>query len=80
MRQAAGLTQIELEKRLGISQAWVVRIENHGYDVSLATLRRYMKALGEGFSLEVWVKQPLDTSAIMRHELPKAHSHWQRHR
>ena len=63
-RQAAGLTQAEVAKRLGVSQAQVARIEKRGYDAyTLNTLRRYVKALGEGFELEVKVKQA-------RHEEP----------
>ena|SRR5947209_3031733 len=46
-RQAAGLTQAELAKRLGVSQAQVARIEKCGYDAyTLNTLRRYVQALG----------------------------------
>ena len=57
-RQSAGLTQQELAKRLGVSQAQVSRIEKRGYDTyTLTTLRRYVTALGEGFSLEVKVKR-----------------------
>ena len=53
-RQAAGLTQRELAQRLGVSQAQVARIEKRGYDAyTLNTLRRYVRALGERFSLEV---------------------------
>lgn len=53
-RQAAGLTQQELSKRLGVSQAQVARIEKRGYDAyTLNTLRRYVQALGDDFSLEV---------------------------
>jgi DNA-binding XRE family transcriptional regulator len=49
-RQAAGLTQRELAKRLGVSQAQVARIEKRGYDAyTLNTLRRYVQGLGEGF-------------------------------
>src|SRR5579859_81832 len=49
-RQAAGLTQVEMAKRLGVSQAQVARIEKRGYDAyTLNTLRRYVTALGEGF-------------------------------
>src|SRR6266513_982652 len=55
-RQAAGLTQAELARRLGVSQAQVARIEKSGYDsYTLKTLRRYVKALGEGFELEVTI-------------------------
>ena len=58
-RMSAGLTQQELAKRLGVSQAQVARIEKRGYDAyTLNTLRRYVDALGEGFELEVRVKAP----------------------
>jgi DNA-binding XRE family transcriptional regulator len=58
-RMSAGLTQQELAERLGVSQAQVARIEKRGYDAyTLNTLRRYVDALGEGFALEVKVKQP----------------------
>jgi DNA-binding XRE family transcriptional regulator len=58
-RQKAGLTQQQMAERMGISQAQVARIEKRGYDAyTLNTLRRYVKALGEGFSLEITVKQP----------------------
>ena len=56
-RQEAGLTQVELAERLGVSQAQVARIEKRGYDAyTLTTLRRYVEALGQGFSLEVRVR------------------------
>jgi DNA-binding XRE family transcriptional regulator len=55
-RQAAGLTQAELAKRLGVSQAQVARIEKRGYDAyTLTTLRRYVQALGDEFELTVRV-------------------------
>src|SRR5438876_10343778 len=56
-RQAAGLTQEQMAKKLGVSQAQVARIEKNGYDAyTLTSLRKYVKALGEGFTLEVKVK------------------------
>jgi ribosome-binding protein aMBF1 (putative translation factor) len=58
-RQAAGLSQRDLAKRLGVSQAQVARLEKRGYDAhSVNSLRRYVEALGEGFSLEVRVHHP----------------------
>ena len=57
-RQAAGLTQAELAKRLGVSQAQVARIEKRGYDAyTLSTLRRYVQALGADFTLQVAVRR-----------------------
>jgi transcriptional regulator with XRE-family HTH domain len=58
-RQAAGLTQAQMAERLGVSQAQVARIEKRGYDAyTLTTLRRYIAALGEGYSLEVHIHTP----------------------
>lgn len=58
-RQAAGLTQSQMAERLGVSQAQVARIEKRGYDAyTLNTLRRYVTALGKGFSLEVTIHRP----------------------
>src|SRR5882757_7651840 len=60
-RQTAGLTQVEIANRLGVSQAQVARIEKQGYDAyTLTTLRRYIVALGEGFSLEIRIHTPLE--------------------
>jgi DNA-binding XRE family transcriptional regulator len=58
-RQTAGLTQQQMAERLGVSQAQVARIEKRGYDAyTLNTLRRYVTALGEGFSLEITIHTP----------------------
>lgn len=58
-RQTAGLSQTEMATRLGVSQAQVARLEKRGYDCySLNSLRRYVQALGEGFTLEVKVRGP----------------------
>lgn len=57
-RQAAGLTQQGLAQRLGVSQAQVARMEKRGYDAyTLTSLRRYVNALGKGFSLKVIVEE-----------------------
>ena len=57
-RQAAGLTQRQLAKRMGVSQAQVARVEKSGYEsYTLTSLRRYVQALGDGFTLEVKVQR-----------------------
>ena len=67
-RQQAGLTQQQMAKRLGVSQAQVSRIEKEGYDAyTLTTLRRYVDALGEGFSLKVSVHVPLADDEVNKH-------------
>ncbi|MCC7352150.1 MAG: XRE family transcriptional regulator [Anaerolineae bacterium] len=56
-RQATGLTQQEVAQRMGVSQAQVARIEKRGYEAyTLRTLRRYLEALGDQFTLEVAVR------------------------
>src|SRR5438094_3053987 len=68
-RQDAGLSQTEVAKRLGVSQAQVARIEKRGYDAyTVNTLRRYVQALGDEFSLEVRVRrQPATTEPTAPH-------------
>jgi len=62
-RQQAGLTQQQVADRLEVSQAQVARIEKRGYDAyTLNTLRRYVQALGEGYTLRVSVQSPAPTS------------------
>lgn len=57
-RQAAGLTQQEVARRLGVSQAQVARIEKRGYEAyTLRTLQRYVQALGDQFTLAITVKR-----------------------
>jgi DNA-binding XRE family transcriptional regulator len=59
-RQAVGLTQAEVARRLGVPRAQIARLEERGYDAyTLASLRRYLQALGEGFELEVAVRRSL---------------------
>ena len=56
-RQAAGLTQAEVATRLGVTQSQVSRMEKRGYDnYTLNSLRRYLQALGDDFTLEVAVR------------------------
>ena len=58
-RLTAGLTQKQMAERIGVSQAQVARIEKEDYDAyTLTTLRKYVAALGEGFSLEVTIHMP----------------------
>jgi DNA-binding XRE family transcriptional regulator len=73
-RHAAGLTQQQMAERLGVSQAQVARIEKRGYDAyTLTTLRRYVTALGEGFSLEVKIHTPGEQAETLTEVAPFPH-------
>lgn len=52
IRQAAGLTQVEMAERLGIGQAAVSKIEQRG-DVQISSLQRYVEALGARLRVDV---------------------------
>jgi DNA-binding XRE family transcriptional regulator len=52
LRRAASLTQVELAKRLGVSQAAVSRIEQP-HDLLLSTLHSYLHAMGADARLVV---------------------------
>jgi transcriptional regulator with XRE-family HTH domain len=50
-REAAGMTQDEVARRLGTKKSAISRMENHADDVRLSTLRNYAEAVGA--SLEI---------------------------
>lgn len=52
-REAEGLTQAELARRLGITQPSVARLERAGDAVTVATLQRALNALGRRLELRV---------------------------
>ena len=60
-RQDAGLTQEAMAERIGVSKARVARIERRDFeDCPLGLLRRYVKALGDGFGLDVTLRRPVE--------------------
>ena len=52
-RQAEGLTQAALARRLGITQPSVARLEAAGDEVTVATLQRALNAMGRALELTV---------------------------
>jgi transcriptional regulator with XRE-family HTH domain len=54
-REAAGMTQDEVARRLGTKESAISRMENHADDVRLSTLRNYAEAIGA--SLEITLAQ-----------------------
>ncbi len=52
-RQAAGLTQAELARRVGVSQQQVAKLERPGANPSIATLHKVAAALGVRLELDL---------------------------
>jgi DNA-binding XRE family transcriptional regulator len=53
-RLEAGLTQAELARKMGVSQAQVAHIEKCGYEAyTLRTLRRHVQALGKKLHIAI---------------------------
>ena len=52
-REAAGLTQEEVARRLRTRKSAISRIENHADDVRLSTLRRYAEAVGTNLQVRL---------------------------
>jgi len=52
-REAAGLTQEEVARRLQTKKSAISRIENHANDVRLSTLRRYAEAVGANLQIRL---------------------------
>lgn len=52
-REAAGLTQEELARRLKTKKTAISRIENHAEDIKLSTLERTAMALGKRLEITI---------------------------
>ena len=52
-REAEGLTQDELAKRLKTKKTAISRIENHAADIKLSTLERVASALGKRLHIHI---------------------------
>ena len=54
-RETAGLTQQDVARGLGVTQAWVSKLENANHDHKLESVLSYFDAIGATMSLEVEV-------------------------
>ncbi len=52
-REAAGLTQEDIAKKLQTQKSAISRIENHANDVRLSTLTRYAHAVGANLQIKL---------------------------
>jgi transcriptional regulator with XRE-family HTH domain len=68
-RQAEGLTQAQLARRLGITQPSVARMEAAGDEVSVATLQRALNAMGRALVLQAVRRTPSYDESLLRQNL-----------
>lgn len=68
-RLAEGLTQSQLARRLGISQPSVARMEAAGDELSVATLRRALKAMGRALEMRATGQAPSYDETLLRQNL-----------
>lgn len=52
-REAAGMTQEEVARRLKTTRSAISRIENHADDIRLSTLNRYAEAVGTSLQIKL---------------------------
>lgn len=64
LREELAMSQTELAKKMGISQPAIAAIEARGEEIKLASLKRYIEALGGTLSLSV--EMPAGTGRIYR--------------
>jgi transcriptional regulator with XRE-family HTH domain len=66
-REAEGLTQAALARRLGITQPSIARLEAAGDEVTVATLQRALNAMGRALVLQV-VPQESSVDETLLHD------------
>jgi transcriptional regulator with XRE-family HTH domain len=68
-RREAGLSQLQLAHRLGVSQAAVAKLEHPHSNPTVRTLARALRATGRHLSLETTVWQPGVDESLIRRQL-----------
>lgn len=53
LREQLEVSQMELAKRLGISQPSVANLEKRGQEIKLSSLKRYVEAMGGKLTLNI---------------------------
>jgi len=52
-REAAGLTQEDVAKKLQTKKTAISRIENHAEDIKLSTIEKFTKAVGKKLKIQI---------------------------
>lgn len=66
-RRGAGLSQEQLARRLGVSQAAVAKLERAGCNPTVRTLDRALRATGQRLRVASEKRRGVDESLIRRH-------------
>lgn len=64
MRRLAGLTQTDVARRMGITQATVAGLETAAHDPKLSTMQRYARAVGAELRFELRLHDDPDETAV----------------
>jgi transcriptional regulator with XRE-family HTH domain len=70
-RRQAGLSQVQLARRLGVSQAAVAKLESPASNPTVQTLDRALRATGRSLSLGAAVWQPGVDESLIRRQLER---------
>jgi transcriptional regulator with XRE-family HTH domain len=68
-RTDAGLTQVELARRLGVTQAALARLERRGANPTVGTLDRVLRATGRRLDLRIGRVEPSVDVTLLREAL-----------
>jgi transcriptional regulator with XRE-family HTH domain len=68
-RADAGLTQEQLARRLGVTQAALARLERSGANPTVATLDRVLRAAGRRLDLRLGRPEPAVDATLLREAL-----------
>lgn len=68
-RRSAGLSQAQLGRRLGVSQAAVAKLERRGSNPSVETLDRALRAAGHRLELQASPWQPSIDETLIAQQL-----------
>jgi transcriptional regulator with XRE-family HTH domain len=68
-RSDAGLTQVQLARRLGVTQAALARLEKAGANPTVATLDRVLRAAGRRLDLRLGRVEPGIDATLIREAL-----------
>ncbi|GLR64474.1 helix-turn-helix domain-containing protein [Marinospirillum insulare] len=53
LREELELSQVEIAKRLGVSQPSIANLEKRGQEIKLSSLKRYVEAMGGKLTLDI---------------------------